>query len=265
MPPASSPAAALAVSLHTWHTRGLGDMKLPDLGDIAKVLDTEVARELYKDVRPPVQEASRLLAVLVALVATPFEAAAIYRERLLNFIREAAAEVPEERQLPPAPSMAGPILENVKYLEDGNPLRELYMNLLRRLMDRDRVNEAHPAFPGIIRQLSPDEAHLLWQMARRGLDQPDLLFKFTPLRLSNGQDGSLTVDCTFDERPLLHPMHTLLYAEHLETLGLAFSYQRDEEGTENRIVSWQLTNFGRLFAKACIPENFDLRGIERHP
>lgn len=67
--------------------------------------------------------------------------------------------VPEENQIPAPASLTVPLIERIKYLEDENYLTDLYLNLLTRAIDKDRVNEAHPAFFHIIEQLSPDEAY----------------------------------------------------------------------------------------------------------
>ena len=51
---------------------------------------------------------------------------------------------------------------NLRFMEDENPLTELYLNLLARAIDKERCNEAHPAFIKIIEQMSPDEAMVLY-------------------------------------------------------------------------------------------------------
>ena len=47
-------------------------------------------------------------------------------------------------------------------MEDDNPLTELYLNLLARAIDKERCDEAHPAFVTIIEQMSPDEAMVMY-------------------------------------------------------------------------------------------------------
>jgi hypothetical protein len=71
-------------------------------------------------------------------------------------------EVPEERQIEAQPSVAVPILLALRYMEDDNPVTELFLNLLRRVIDRDLVHQVHSAFPKIIEQLSPDEAMIVY-------------------------------------------------------------------------------------------------------
>src|SRR5208337_3598331 len=73
-------------------------------------------------------------------------------------------KVPEDRQQEAAPSIAIPILMDLRFMEDDNPLTELYLNLLARAIDKERCNEAHPAFAKIIGQMSPDEAMVMYVM-----------------------------------------------------------------------------------------------------
>jgi hypothetical protein len=114
----------------------------------------------------PLEAVTKLTASVIHLVHLPILAAERYGERLVGLIQSAEAGVPRERRLQPAPSIAGPILENIKYLQDANPLLDMYRKLLASAMDRDSVDQAHPAFPELIRQLSPDEALLLYLISK---------------------------------------------------------------------------------------------------
>lgn len=69
--------------------------------------------------------------------------------------------LPEEQRVEAKPSIAGPVLRSLKWIEEGNVLADLYVELLKRAVDKDRMSEAHPAFVGIIDQLSPEEARFL--------------------------------------------------------------------------------------------------------
>ncbi|MHC2459939.1 hypothetical protein ACVMIX_006643 [Rhizobium leguminosarum] len=65
-------------------------------------------------------------------------------------------------------SIALPIAEKLRFYTDGDPITELYINLLARAMDGQRVGEAHPAFFTVITQLAPDELLFLNEVALRG-------------------------------------------------------------------------------------------------
>lgn len=64
------------------------------------------------------------------------------------------------------PQISGKVVEGIKYLEVESLLADLFANLLARAIDKERVSEAHPAFPSIISQLSPDEAVILFELSR---------------------------------------------------------------------------------------------------
>jgi len=176
-------------------------------------------------------------------------------------IRQVDAEVPEERQIPASPSILFPVLESLSRQEEGNPLAELYMNLLKRAIDRDRVNEAHPAFCNIINQLSGDEAILLCMFWSKAKDV-------------NVPDPGYTYH-RFGVEELAFPQHVAMYITHLRSLHL-LSQHEHYAGEASLTVEWKspvppperaiesmLTPFGRLFCQACIPN--DLSGLLRKP
>jgi hypothetical protein len=82
-------------------------------------------------------------------------------EWLLPKLAEKLRNVPEERIITPAPTVAGPALEALRFASSDVTLRELYANLLAKAMDSKTAREAHPAFVEILRQFTPDEAHLI--------------------------------------------------------------------------------------------------------
>ena len=75
-----------------------------------------------------------------------------------------------------SPAMiSGPIIDRLKYAEEDNPLTELFLHLLARSIDTDRINEAHPAFIHIIDQLSPDEALILFELSAKDISVVDTM------------------------------------------------------------------------------------------
>lgn len=84
------------------------------------------------------------------------------RDRLqAELVSEAIARVSPNHRIFPAPQVAGPILENSVYEPKNTPIYEMWRELLSRACDQSLAKCAHPAFPGIISQLSNDEAKLL--------------------------------------------------------------------------------------------------------
>jgi hypothetical protein len=155
----------------------------------------------------------------------------------------------------------------VKYLEDGNPLLKMYETLLASAMDRTRVNQAHPAFPDLIRQLSPDEAVMLYCMSREPVQ---IVEHVTYLGGSIGSLDRKVAEDTWPRDKMIFPENISIYASRLEALlllkkdSVAQDHDpwRDEKGTiyQMRIVTRtiRLSKFGRMFAAACIPKDWEV-------
>ena len=81
---------------------------------------------------------------------------------------ELAARVENQLHLLVAPKLtvAGPVLESLRFTGNEPELREMYINLLATSMNRETAEKAHPAFAEIIRQLSPDEARIIQYFAK---------------------------------------------------------------------------------------------------
>ena len=69
--------------------------------------------------------------------------------------------VPPEDLVEPRASIAGPVLQGLAFSHEEQPLREMYLNLLRSSMDRRSAPNAHPAFVETIKQSTAEEARHL--------------------------------------------------------------------------------------------------------
>lgn len=65
------------------------------------------------------------------------------------------------RLITPELTVAGPVLESLRFAGGKPLLREMYVNLLATAMDKETAEKAHPAFAEIIRQMTPDEARIV--------------------------------------------------------------------------------------------------------
>ena len=106
----------------------------------------------------------------IRLALFPFQFLAAIQDRVEKFIDRAIRRVPEEQRISPAPQVIGPVLEGIRYEPEGTPIDEMFSQLLSRAMDSKRVNEAHPAYPVLIRQLSEDEAKILNSLDHQQFD-----------------------------------------------------------------------------------------------
>jgi Abortive infection alpha len=87
-----------------------------------------------------------------------------FETQLAIDMAERIADIPEEQLTIPTLSVAVPAMIGLSYSLDEPSLKEMYLNLLAQATDTRTASKAHPAFPEIIKQLSPREAALLQQI-----------------------------------------------------------------------------------------------------
>ena len=250
-----------------------------DLASIAKAVP-EVVREAYDDVAArPLKQLGKFgedIAKTARLVLFPFQYAAAVQDRLESYLERAVKQVPESQLVKPAESILAPVAEKLRYQEEVNPITDLYINLLARAMDGERIGEAHPAFVGIISELAPDEVLFLREVSKNEytlilkLDEDGTTPSTTqvyerihesdlPEHLVEKSDSII-----FGYSKLNQPEMFSLFLEHLYHLGL-IEYDNkpsnggDYQGFAHRPVTKpglffiKLTRFGRLFYNACVP------------
>jgi hypothetical protein len=236
----------------------------------------KIFEKIYDDaLSPALREASKIGVDLVKtfrLVLAPVQYTAMWQERLDRHLKNALDLVPEENRIAPIESLIVPIAEKLKYHEENNPLSDLYVHLLARAMDKERVNEAHPAFIHIISQLAPAQVKILEIFNEHGKkviyrdefyrnlakqeDAYDFLSKIQPhikLRIESDHYKYEDID---------QPELFMTLIEHLYTLGLICYDNEYFQDPEIRMASAQsekvtlypleITAMGKLFHKACI-------------
>jgi hypothetical protein len=138
-------------------------------------------------------------------------------------------------------------------------------------MDSKRVNEAHPAFPMLIRQLSEDEARILKSLGNQEFDYVFTTQNYETETALFQPDSKVEVD-DFPKDDLTFPQNVPFYFEHLDKLGLAGIYlqgkqepiygdrKHDEMGFPMPLIQvgvrvrykYRLTELGRRFVQACV-------------
>lgn len=219
--------------------------------------------EIYEDsFRDPSTEIGSLTTDIIKtirLLTLPIQFAAAYQDRIAAFIKKSIGKVPKERRILPAPQILGPTLEGIKYEPEGQPIYEMFTELMARSMDKDRVAEAHPSYPLLIKQLSPDECKILKLLAQNRyelhytsqLNPDDQRFS----RKMNERDD-------FPANKLHFAQNLTFYMEHLSALSLSGIYEfknqdriDDDSGVQvgTRVFcEYRLTPFGQSFVKACL-------------
>ncbi|MHA6884647.1 Abi-alpha family protein [Ralstonia pseudosolanacearum] len=249
-----------------------------DANDLIKAVPAEVVKEVYSDtVSDTLKEASKIgvdLVKTLRLALFPIQYGALLQDRLARHLRKSIERVPSERRVVPVESLSLQIAEKLRLQEDGSLLTEMYVNLLARAMDKERVSEAHPAFVQIIGQLAPDEALLMEQLSS---NTPSAYVRWKSsddvMGWSDREAAVLQAQCADDSRQLLSAivvrpealqqsslLHT--YIEHLVSLGLVIytfehqwaskfgTVQTSMPGVEIHFIC--LTRFGGLFHRACL-------------
>ncbi|RQQ24572.1 DUF4393 domain-containing protein [Burkholderia stagnalis] len=245
--------------------------------EISPGIPAEVVQAAYGDaVSGALQEAGKLgvdFFKTVRLMLFPLQFGAALQDRLARHISSSVGRVPEGRRVEPVESIALQIIDRLKFQEDGSQITELYLNLLARAMDKERVGEAHPAFVQIISQLAPDEALLIEQIAstsfsvylrppKQGDEIYDAKARAQLILNVNMSDEQKTRLRSIAVRPeeLAQPDLLYTYIEHLVSLGVVV-YTNDprrefQPKNPTNFDFWflQLSGMGRLFRLACFSD-----------
>jgi hypothetical protein len=230
---------------------------------VAKIIESEVAKQVYQQgLSGTVTEVGKLgtdVMKTLRLFTLPIQVLSTFQDRVEKVLNNAKNKVPEIRQQIAPSQIVGPILEKIKYLPEEDELIKMYEELLARSIDKDRINEAHPPFVHIISQLSRDEAYLLFELKTSSFEVTDTLdFIQSENRFINRKVEKTTIP----NEKLYYKENIKLYYAHLESLSLVSwpVYKQDPiiiQGKQTgirRFSKIELTEFGKLFIKACIPE-----------
>lgn len=237
---------------------------MPDIEKLANIFGAETIKQIYQDgLSGAVKETGEVLTDFVRalrLFTAPVQLLASYQKRLSKYLNAVTDSVPEENQIPAPAYISGPIMERLKYMEDENHLTELYLNLLRRAIDKERINEAHPAFLHLIDQLAPDEAYFLFRLREKEINiSTHRDYDAEKNYFNNYQITKTELPAT----EFVFPENFHMYYSHLESLNLVSwpvidtEYPRNEQDVQTGLIKHSkiiLTDFGKLFVKACIPE-----------
>jgi hypothetical protein len=185
--------------------------------EVAKQLPVKAA---YEDtIQPAARQTGELaedLLKAIRLALFPVQLLAAAQDRFRKFVKSAVDRVPAEKRIPPAAEIVGPILEGVRYEREGGSIEQMFSELLSSSIHSDRVADAHPALPLIIKQLSTDEAAILRTIASTP-KRFEIVVRFDILReltWSKIEKSEVPTD------GLVFPQNEAMYRDHLERLGL---------------------------------------------
>lgn len=227
-------------------------------------LDSKLAEKVYDDgISPAMKEASKIPVDLVKtarLLLAPIQLLGALQDRFEVVTARISGKVPKENWTQAPANIAGPVLENIRYLDDNSVLTECFINLLAKAIDKTKQDQAHPGFIKTLENLSPDEVFLIYVLSKRDLEIVDTM----QLDRAQNQFKNLVQeksDVPVDE--LEYPTNFEVYYTHLDALGIVTwpVYKQDpiiSNGIQTGIRRYSkltLTPYGKFFVKACIPDD----------
>lgn len=195
----------------------------------------------------------------------PFDYLASQHYRWERYLNRVSEKVKDENLIEGHPQIVIPTLEGLSLTYEKTLLSELFINLLANSIDKTKQDLAHPAFPNLIKQLSHDEAIVLFYLKKKA-------YKLRQ-RSDLNSEGTLfinkvTLEEEFPIDKLQYPNHIWLYMNHLNSLNLAGTWQvGNQESIYDPVTKRQtgvfinserrLIEFGRLFVDSCVPDTFE--------
>jgi hypothetical protein len=200
-------------------------------------------------------------------ILAPIDYIATYHDRWERYLEKIAERVDEKNLTPGHPQIVIPVLEGLILSYENTLLSEFFINLLANSVDKTKQDLVHPAFPKIIQQLSHDEAVILYFLKKK----PYLLKQQMDFNhIKNLFFNKRNIENDFPLDNLQFPEHFFVYMDHLHSLNIAGVWQignqeaiMDKDRNEQVGVfinsNIALTQFGELFVKSCVPDNFDIK------
>lgn len=241
----------------------------PDLEQLGKLIPKETIGKLYDDLLSgTAKEVGKFgadVAKTARLILAPLQVTAALQDRFVAMVQRIRGRVPENRQIEPPAEVVGPVLEHMRYVDESSALWSMYEEVLTKAVDKDHNASIHPSFTHLISQLSRDEAWILYRLRDRPFNVVD------EMDLDKKEDRFHNRVIISSELPkdelYLSDRVELLYS-HLESLSLVTWLVEHQmpiftSGVQigvRRGSKMVLTDFGRLFVSASIPE----KGFEQH-
>lgn len=239
---------------------------------------TRLAGEVYADVaRPSAKQIGTALETLFKVGLSPVKLLDWGYEQskdwLAEKIRIRLAETPTDLRVAPLQSIVVSAVAHISTSHDAPEMRELFVELLLKAMDKRTAQGVHPAYVPLLAQLSPQEA-LVFISLQRLVDeniersQGDCIFM--ERRESTVGHSTATIEMQFAahceslgfSEPSLPPVWlgnlqrlALLQTDRDTDLNLV---QREAERLDARLdhVEYRylyITEFGQGFLRACSP------------
>ena len=218
----------------------------------------------YNDaLQPAAKEVGKCLRDIfkaLRLLTLPAQAFAFAQETIDIFLDKATAGIKEENLIMPPGQIIGKIYQELRFYNSNSIHMTLLANLMSCFINKERLQEAHPAFILLIPQLSEDEINILKLLNQRK-------YKIHEYSMyDNSKNAFSNRKVISNEFPLLvlnYADNFPMYISHLLSLNLAGCWQdgsQEPEMNDGKQVGThinsklELTQFGTLFCKACLDD-----------
>ncbi len=234
--------------------------------DMKNIVPTE---KVYDDAISPamkqIGKALESVAKTSRFLLAPFDYLASQHDRWERHLEKVSKKVKEENLVEGHPQIVIPTLEGLSLAYENTLLAELFINLLANAIDKTKQDLAHPAFPNIIKQISHDEAVILFLLKKQNYklrEQSDWVEE------KRAFFNRRTISDEFPVEKLNFPEHLGLYMNRLNSLNLAGTFQIGQQEhimdpeTDNQTGVYinsrrEIIDFGVLFVNACVPDQFE--------
>ena len=232
------------------------DNEISDLAGIGKMIDSEIAKETYKDgVSPAMKELGELTQDTVKtlrLFTAPVQLLAAYQDRFKGFCDRVRTKVPEEYQQSATANIAKPVMEAFAFTEDDSPLMPMFEELMSKAIDSREASKLNPIFPELIKNLTPIQAKLIKSL--KATDQiTDDVIKMDENRIVRRLESNFSFDDFSGQDHHLTIVQDLAN-KNIVTINPSDKYSdlELEEGMVVRRTRINLSMFGKWFADACV-------------
>ncbi|HNW10093.1 MAG TPA: DUF4393 domain-containing protein [Candidatus Rifleibacterium sp.] len=242
------------------------------------------ATNFGKEIAPLGTDLAQLVVWAAEKVKTGINIGFAIKEETWRYFREKLQRRLEKEKLgditPPKMLIAGPTLDHLRFLsEEDRILQDMFINLFAASMLKGIQSKAHPAFVEVLKQMSPDEAKILWHIFKI----PNQTIPCLRLdEMSSSVEYTTKIECFSAIGQLSHcdfPENTAVYLKNMVRLGILQHlpecalmplsiYKPLEETPEiesvkqtiseamhqSRVIFGilNLSDFGRLFCDVCV-------------
>jgi len=270
--------------------------KVNDKEVVNSVTNLVKAIPIYQDgLQPAVKEIGKALGTVgktVNIALAPISALVWGYDQIKDFVEikvgEKLKDIPEEKIITPDETIAGPLLESLRYTGHKEELKEMYANLLASSMNADKADNAHPSFVDIIKNMNMYEARIIQYLAKNNALPMIHIRQIFSKRNRGGSYinkylSMITYEIDSLDRNLLPTYYENLmrlklidipYGRYLSKENIYNDLENDElvlnerkmidnlddSKSEIERTYIQLTNFGKLFTVACVDLHDSVKG-----